>query len=344
MKKAAPDGLYYRTFKIDSRAVNDSKRSIDVSFSSEVPLKRSPWSPPEILLHGEENADLTPLAEMGSALMNHQPSGPSQPVVIIGRVDDVRLEKQMGRATITFDTDDASELAFSKVKSGSLRGISVGARVQQIIEVEAGNTFEADGRTFDGPVDLALKWSAHEISLTPIPADVNVGVNRSLSDFNTDNNHNSTEESTMDKDEMRTMITEVLNGAGFVKVADLPKTEDTARSVADILKEEARPKMAFSNETQQDLLNRAGAVSVDLKAKVADMCAEGKSENEILRAISDDGMQDSDANDNGGGDAGDAGDNAGEGSGDQTTVVRSFKDVKDDAFIQGFTNPSYTIQ
>lgn len=340
------DGLYYRTYTLDVRSVDEKNRSVDVSFSSETPLKRWEWSNPEILLHDPENVDLSVLENLGSVLMNHRPNGPGQPVEIVGRPENIRIEGRRGLATIFFDADEGSELAFQKVKSKSLKGISTGASVKQVLEVAAGDTYEQGGRSWDGPVDLALKWLPREISLTPIAADTSVGINRSLSAIN--NNRNSqTEDSDMDASEVKTILKEWAKEAGIVTKADIPKAEDIARAAADLVAEDAKPKMQFANETFQDLLNRAGAVSNELKAKVADMASEGKSESDCLRAIQDAVVGNPDASDNSG--IGTGLEQRQPGSplpgfvGDNERTLSTFKDLDDDLFLSGMKDPRVRI-
>lgn len=335
-------GLYYRSFAIDVRAIDEDKRSVDVSFSSETPVQRFEWEPPDILLHGPDNVDLSTLDNLGSILMNHQPRGPGQPVEIVGKPTNNRIENRRGMTTIVFDDDEEGNRAFLKVKSGSLRGISVGAAVTAVTEVKVGETIEG----FDGPVNLAVKWKPHEISLTPIPADTSVGVERSLSDIHneTTNQRNpNTEENDMEAKDVQAMITKSLTDSGFIKKEDLTDFGvELARSITDGIKEDAKPKMQFDTEILGDLLNRASAVSVECKSKVSDMAVEGKPEVEILRTIND-MTGDPDALD------------AGEGEGDpiegddqnknlqRAGEVKSFEGVEDDDFIGGFTKPQYTI-
>ena len=77
--------------------------------------------PARILLHERDAVDLAPLRETGSVLFNHDISS------IVGRPENVEIDTKdrVGRATIRFDQDDESERVFQKVKSGSLRGVSV---------------------------------------------------------------------------------------------------------------------------------------------------------------------------------------------------------------------------
>lgn len=312
---------FYRSFEIQVRAIDEKKRSVDLSFSSEIPALLRPWSDiPEILLHGDDNVDLSYLKTTGSVLMNHQPNGPGQPVVIIGKPENVRLEDRRGVATVIFDEDEESDKAFKKVISGSLRGVSVGAQIIRMQEVKAGDIFEG----IVGPAYLATKWRPVEISLTPIPVDYSVGVNRSLSEMKT----TSTEVKTMDKKEVQEMIDNAIKGL----------TETITTAVRAAITEDARPKMKISTEVFVDLLGRAGAVSTELKAKVADMATDGKTEVEILRAMND-ATPTPDTSDKG--DIGD-GLNA-KGKVTQRATVTTFKGIEDKDFFASINSPEISL-
>lgn len=336
-------GLYYRSFKIDVKSIDEQNKSVDVSFSSEQPHQKYEWSPPEILLHGKDNVDLSMLKNLGSVLMNHQPSGPGQPVEIVGRPENIRIENQKGRATVFFDRDEKSELAFQKVLSGSLKGISVGATVKQVVEVENRDTFEFEGRTFEGPVILALKWAPREISFTPIAVDTNVGVNRSLSDFH--EQQLSTEGHGMDdkdKIEVGTIVKTIIDAGAFIKKEDLDGFgKEIAKSIITQIAEERKVKMQFDNSVLKDLLNRAGCISDSFKASVADMATEGKTESDILRSITEEVVKGGDTHDTQGTQSGlHAKPNAEK---IERKVVKSFEGLDDDDFFSGLGSPITTI-
>ena len=96
---------------------------------------------------------------------------------VIGKVLRAWVEDSRGYAEIEFDEDAESEVIYQKVKSGTLKGVSVGYRVTNWEEVAA-NKLSADGK-FTGPCDIAIRWEAFEISIVSVPADPTVGVGRS---------------------------------------------------------------------------------------------------------------------------------------------------------------------
>lgn len=146
-------------------------RQVALSLSSEVPYRR--WFGNEILCHDAEAVDLTRLQEIGVVLFNHDADN------ILGRVVSVELDETAHklRAIVEFDDDVSSERIYRKVKSGTLKGVSVGYRVSVWEEVEAG-AVSSNGR-FAGPCSIAAKWEPLEISIVSVPADSTVGVGRS---------------------------------------------------------------------------------------------------------------------------------------------------------------------
>ena len=145
-----------------------NERRFTLSFSSEEPYER--WWGIEILDHSEGAIDLTRLNEIGCVLFNHDRDK------VVGKVLRAWLEDKRGMAEIEFDTDAESDIIYEKVRTGTLKGVSVGYRIDSLEEVQAGKT-TADGR-FTGPAEIARKWWPFEISIVSVPADGTVGVGR----------------------------------------------------------------------------------------------------------------------------------------------------------------------
>lgn len=150
-----------------------NERKFILSFSSEEPYER--WYGLEILDHTEGAIDLTRLNEIGCLLFNHNRDN------VIGKINRAWLENNRGYAEVEFDTDDESEKIYQKVKSGTLKGVSVGYRVDSWEEVVANKT-SADGK-FTGPCSIARKWTPYEISIVSVPADPTVGVGREIEEI-----------------------------------------------------------------------------------------------------------------------------------------------------------------
>lgn len=163
---------FSRDSSINFKAIDEEKRQVELSFSSEEPYER--WFGIEILSHNNGALDLTRLNEIGCLLFNHDRNK------VIGRIDNAWMKDGRGHALVTFDDDAESDVIFQKVKSGTLKGVSVGYRVDSWEEVAAGK-ISSDGK-HTGPCSIALKWMPFEISIVSIPADATVGVGREMED------------------------------------------------------------------------------------------------------------------------------------------------------------------
>lgn len=154
------------------RTEGEDSRQAELSLSSEEPCRR--WFGDEILSHDADAVDLSRLQEIGVVLFNHDRDR------VIGRVLSVRLDEVTHRlrAVIQFDEDEESERVYQKVRSGTLKGVSVGYAVDVWEAVKAGAT-STNGR-FTGPCEVATRWTPYELSIVSVPADATVGVGRSF--------------------------------------------------------------------------------------------------------------------------------------------------------------------
>ena len=125
-----------------------------------------------VLLHTKRAVDLSRVKTVGSVLFNHDPDA------IVGSLDRVWVDEddRKGRAVIRFDETEEGDLAFTRVKSGSLRGVSVSAKPTERQQLAEDDKWEdSDGRVFKGPLSIATRWQVVELSLTPVPADAATG-------------------------------------------------------------------------------------------------------------------------------------------------------------------------
>ena len=146
-----------------------NERKVELSFSSEEPFNRG-WCI-EILDHAPGAVDLTRLNDIGVLLFNHHRDE------VLGRIERAWIEGDRGKAIVVFDDDEAADIIYQKVKSGTLKGVSVGYTVE-VWEDVAANKQSSDGK-FTGPCSIATRWTPYEISIVSIPADPTVGVGRS---------------------------------------------------------------------------------------------------------------------------------------------------------------------
>lgn len=172
-----------RTLTFNRETLNETERTVELSFSSEAPYERYFGS--EILSHDPEAIDLSRLEEVGVLLFSHGRDA-KYGRMPIGSIEKVWLDssQRKARARVKFDDDEDSDRVFQKVKKGFIKGVSVGYSVSSWEEVKAGKT-SANGR-FMGPAYVALKWQPFEISIEPTPADPSVGVGRSHNDESED--------------------------------------------------------------------------------------------------------------------------------------------------------------
>ena len=160
-------GLLYRFFLID-RTMNEDTRSKQIVFSTENPIPS--YYGDEILLHGKKNIDTSRL-ETGSVLFNHNPNQ------IVGPIISHSIKDFSGFAEIGFDDDEIGNMALNKVRSGSLRGVSVGYVIDEAIRIYEKEKYPVRaGIEIKGPALIATRWTPYEITLTPIPADKGSGV------------------------------------------------------------------------------------------------------------------------------------------------------------------------
>lgn len=311
--------LFYRHFEIERTAINEKERSIDISFSSEEPVSR--WFGQEILLHKSENIDFSRIKKTGSLLLNHDPDR------ILGSVSNVRLENGKSRAVITFDDDLDGNYAFNKVRTGSLKGVSFGYKINKFRELREGEEWEG----YKGPVYIATRWTPYEITLTPIPADSTVGIGRSLEGIEIERNINTIKEVSIMSELNEQRIQEMIIAG--IKTS----TKDIVEQVCARITEQNKPQMRITLERGLELTGQAGAISIELEAKVGRMILEGKTDNEIQKFIIDSLIKTRDAKDSGGDGSDGTGMKAnGEKSKQKKIIYRSLDEMSNDIFAETF--------
>jgi hypothetical protein len=323
-RNAETNKLFYRSFDISERGiVDDDKREIDISFSSEEPVER--WFGAEVLLHGEKNIDLKRLRSVGSVIYGHQPQEMKN---IIGPIKKVYLdpEKKQARALIGFDDDETGNTALKKVKSKSLKGVSFGyviTKGRRLLQDEEWTDPDSN-RTYKGPAIVATRWEPYEITLTPIPADATIGLGREMTrsldgiDITT---NQKMEGKDMDANEVRGIVTEMLKA-----LPKSPTAEELVGRMKELMGEANKPKLNITVEQLQDLTGRAAAVSDDLFKKITTEAMAGKTEAELLRMINDAVIGKTDATDTGSREA--------ENTGGEKGSYKNVAEIPDDVFVR----------
>lgn len=153
-----------RSFLIDAKPDLEN-RTVELAFSSDVELVR--WAGmAEVLSHAAGACDLTRLNNGAPLLFNHDIDE------VIGVVENARIDADgRGRATVRFSRSEDGECAFADVQDGILRSVSVGYKVNEVAL-----TSEHDGIE----VYTVTKWEPYEISIVTVPADITVGLGRSM--------------------------------------------------------------------------------------------------------------------------------------------------------------------
>ena len=155
--------------------INVEDRSVEILISTETPIRKYDfWSGTyyeEVLLHGEENVDLTRAA---TAKLRYMHGDGKYGELPIGRLENVRIENRQLRAKAIFSSANPdAEMLWQMVLERTLTEISVGGMKIDI------RITERDGQV---PLVEVLRWEFREASLVDIGADPNAGIGRSLND------------------------------------------------------------------------------------------------------------------------------------------------------------------
>lgn len=174
-----------------SEREQDGEKLTGLSFSSELPVMR--YGEAEILLHEAGAADFSRLMNVGAILKNHDPA------MIVGVPVKAWIDEQRrGNLVMRWGTTDTALQAKKEaMEDKTLRGVSVGYAVREWVYLK---NVQESYKGISGPAWVAVKWDALEASLTPIPADPSVGLERSVKVIRQANAANKTqEEMTMKK-------------------------------------------------------------------------------------------------------------------------------------------------
>jgi HK97 family phage major capsid protein/HK97 family phage prohead protease len=153
-----------REFSIERASIKNDDRTVELSFSSEEPVER--WWGVEILDHSDSKAcDLSRLKRGGALLMDHDACDQ------VGVVESCELDvkEKKCRAVVRFGKSARAQEIFQDVQDGIRKNVSVGYVIRKLVLEK-----EDDGvETY-----RATRWQPYEITLTSVPADINVGVGR----------------------------------------------------------------------------------------------------------------------------------------------------------------------
>lgn len=166
--KTIKTGILRRNFAIDRRTIDEDKRTVDLSFSSEEPVDR--YFGTEILGHNKGEVDLSFLGSgRAPLLVGHWTDD------LVGVIEKATIgSDRKGRAVVRFGKSDLAEEIFNDVKDGIRSNVSVG---YHILKMRLEEDDEDKGRSY-----RAVLWKPLEVSVVAIPADESVGVGRKVRD------------------------------------------------------------------------------------------------------------------------------------------------------------------
>lgn len=177
-----PGAAGHRIMSVES--VDKDKRTLELSFSSEIEVKR--YGIIEVLDHSPGAVDLSRLNNGGPLLFNHDLDE------VIGVIERAWLDGTgKGRALVRFSKREDAEEVWQDVQDGILRNVSVGYRINEVKLKET--------RDNGTDVYLVTKWEPYEISIVSAPADPSVGVGRKI---NTETNSQTRKTNLMNKEQM----------------------------------------------------------------------------------------------------------------------------------------------
>lgn len=154
-------GTLYRSAEIDRAAVKEDQRTVELSFSSELPVER--YFGNEILDHNPNSVDMSRIRSGAPLLVEHNRGDQ------VGVVEDARIENRRGIAVVRFGNSERAKEIYQDVKDGIRRLVSVGYRVTKMVTEKVENGVETL---------RATGWQPMEISIVSIPADPTVGIGR----------------------------------------------------------------------------------------------------------------------------------------------------------------------
>ena len=161
-------GMQYARASIKPTSLNVATRTVDVVFATETPVPRRNWDIGdylEVLVCDTNSVDLTRINAGAPVLDAHNGYQMSSQ---LGVVENARVENGQCVATLRFSKRLNVEPIWQDVQDGIYQNISVGYDVAEFTIPEY-----VEGTV---PTYRATKWTPGEISLVPIPADINSGV------------------------------------------------------------------------------------------------------------------------------------------------------------------------
>jgi len=166
LKRKLSDETFERAMTLDRASVDDDKRTVAASLSSEFKVER--FFGMEKLVHSEKAIDMSRAGDKNGLplLIGHDDAA------LIGRVKDIRLDGKKLRGVLHFsDNSKRAREAWADVQDGFLTDVSIRYQIDEIKETIKG----------DETIAEITRWIPTEASVVAVPADNTVGINRSKS-------------------------------------------------------------------------------------------------------------------------------------------------------------------
>jgi HK97 family phage major capsid protein len=282
---AAPDEqkLLIRAATIETRADGDGEPVVTMSVSSEEPVLTylrfgDQWMYAyEILDHGKGSINMA-RAKDGLVILDRHYGDQ------VGLMD-VSVDNGKMRGPVQFCSGQRAQNIGADAAKGLRKNVSVGYTVQKYVADSEG---ERDGY----PVVRAVKWTPHEASFEPVPADVTVGVGRAANTKPAGTPAQTKEREIMDPKEMAALFARAAQfGIDADKVQSLDLTDgDKARAALDALiverqQGELKTVRAEIEQVKERKPEAKPAVRTDT-TPVAPLGGDIKTEQKIVRKYS----------------------------------------------------------
>lgn len=177
---------FERSIALEAREMNldEESRTVELAFSSAEPCYH--WFGYLKLDHAKSSVRMDRLEKAGALLWAHDSRQQ------IGAVESISIDEKAGvcRAVVKFSDSVQGDENFRDVKNGIKRSVSFGFLIYDL-EPEVGKDGKPATADDGEMVYVSRDWEPFEISLVSIPADISVGVGRSLEDAQTISNKNA---------------------------------------------------------------------------------------------------------------------------------------------------------
>lgn len=248
-----------------SNAIDESSRTVELSFASETPVEREINGTlyNEILLCNPENVVLSRLNDGSPVLVEHDP------LRQVGIVENARVDMdKVCRATVRFSTLGSAQTIFGMIVEGIRPKISVGYNIRDYY--------------FEGNNLIVTRWEPYEISSVSTPADISVGIGRSL---NSNNEINLEDHQFMEEQENKEIVEEQPEAIEEVitqEVKDVDTEAERSLSIETIVD---AVKESLNKDVEEKRVRELQSISGVLGINTEEAIKNGVSVEEFKRSL-----------------------------------------------------------